>query len=194
MKITFERVTKSYDGKPLFSDFSAQFESGETWLLESPSGSGKTTFFRMLLGFEQPDAGTIHIGDDAGKPIRLRAGVVFQEDRLFPALSAMENVRLVNKRLSAGEIRRELSALLPADELDKPVSELSGGMKRRVSLVRACLFSSDALILDEPFAGLEKENARKALRYLQEKSGGKLVFLASHGGERPEGAKVLAFG
>ena len=189
MTIRLEHLTKSYNGKLLFEDLSGEFRSGEHLLLNSPSGSGKTTLLRIILGFEKPDAGRVLAFDEGGRPVRVRAGVVFQEDRLCPDFSAVENVRLANRRLSQEEIRRELSVLLPGDELDKPVRELSGGMKRRAALVRACLFPADLLLLDEPFTGLDAENEKKAARYLLEKAEGKLVIAAAHGAESLLGFK-----
>ena len=80
MTIRLEHLTKSYNGKLLFEDLSGEFRSGEHLLLNSPSGSGKTTLLRIILGFEKPDAGRVLAFDEEGRPVRVRAGVVFQAD------------------------------------------------------------------------------------------------------------------
>ena len=87
---------------------------------------------------------------------------------------------MVNPHCSVSVIRQELAKLLPEDQLDKPVSELSGGMKRRTSLIRALLNDGRVIILDEPFAGLDEENRRKALKYIDEKQQGRIILLCSH--------------
>ena len=76
--------------------------------------------------------------------------------------------------------RQELLRLLPEDSIDKPVSQLSGGMKRRVAIVRACSIPTDMLILDEPFTGLDSENRKKAIEYIREKQSRNPLLITSH--------------
>jgi ABC-type multidrug transport system ATPase subunit len=116
----------------------------------APSGMGKTTLFRLLLGLETADQGNIQAAS---------AGAVFQENRLIESLSPIENVRLALPPLPKADTRAELfsilSSLLPAESLMRPVSTLSGGMKRRCALARALLSPSEILILDEATTGLD---------------------------------------
>ncbi len=188
--LSLEQVCKAYDGKPVLENFTEALKEGECCVLTGPSGSGKTTLLRLILGLETPDSGRIL------SPRPLRASVVFQEDRLFEEFTAAENCAAVLGSVSggpgAGEIREALSAVLPADELDKPVRELSGGMRRRVCLVRACLCPSDLLILDEPFSGLDGETRAVCIRFLLEHRDGRTLLLSSHGTEGLEFCREIS--
>ena len=112
------------------------------------SGAGKTTLLRLLAGLLQPASGTIE--GLAGK----RISMVFQEDRLLPWLTAVENVALVRDG-SEADARALLAALALSAETDQLPRALSGGMQRRVALARALNFGGDVLLLDEPFKGLD---------------------------------------
>ena len=112
------------------------------------SGAGKTTLLRLLAGLLQPASGTIE--GLAGK----RISMVFQEDRLLPWLTAVENVALVRDG-SEADARALLAALTLSAEADQLPRALSGGMQRRVALARALNFGGDVLLLDEPFKGLD---------------------------------------
>ncbi len=164
-------VEKRYGDLTVLEDFTAVYRPGESYVLNSPSGSGKTTLLRLLAGLEEPDGGEI---------LRCRnlSGMVFQEDRLCEDYSALRNVALVTG--SEKSAREALERLLPRDCLDKPCRELSGGMKRRVALVRALEASSDALLLDEPFAGLDAANRKRAEAYIRERRRGRTLIMATH--------------
>lgn len=166
MTIEIDHVSKSYDGKPVLQDLSFEISSENSYVITGHSGIGKTTLIRIILGLTQPDAGRVRLLGDY-KYSHVNAGVVFQEDRLCEDYSAVENVAMVNKKLSPRIAREELERLLPADELDKPVRELSGGQRRRVCIVRACIIPSDVIIMDEPFAGLDVDTRRAAIDYIK---------------------------
>ena len=146
MEIRVEELCKSYGGKPVLTGLTAVFREGVT-CIAAPSGTGKTTLLRLLLGLERPDGGTITGAD-------CRWAAVFQEDRLLEHLSALANLRF-----ALGEVPREAEAVLshlglsPADA--RSVRAWSGGMRRRLALARALLAPWEALALDEPFTGLE---------------------------------------
>lgn len=172
--IRISHLHKTYGQQVIYEDFSCVFEEGKKYLIAGESGIGKTTLLRMIAGLEACDSGNIEIEGERS------FAVVFQEDRLIEDMSAAENVRLVNPACSEEMIRQTLAGLLPEDQLDKPVSELSGGMRRRTALVRAMLNDGRTVILDEPFAGLDEENRRRALAFIDEKQNGRTVLLCSH--------------
>ena len=179
MTIEAEHIYKIYNGKPVLTDFSVDVSSDSSYLITGESGAGKTTFLRILLGLEKPDQGRVRLLGDY-KYSRVNAGVVFQEDRLCENFSAVQNVAMVSKKLSERIAREELEKILPADQLDKPVRELSGGMRRRVCIIRACVVPSDVIVMDEPFAGLDEENRQKCIQYIRGIQGSTPLVLTGH--------------
>jgi len=138
------------------------------------SGCGKTTLLNILLGFESPDNGTI-----SGIPDNISA--VFQENRLCEDFSALSNVRAVLK--SKREQQKAISILNAfnlGDSINKPIKNLSGGMKRRVAIARALVAESDLLILDEPFKGLDDYTKTQVMQCLAEHLKNKTVILVTH--------------
>ena len=186
MEIIIRDLSKSYGGRPVLSGLNMTFTSQSPCCLMSPSGSGKTTLFRILMGLETADSGSIHFTDDTGRTLPGRPGfsVVFQEDRLCEAFTPLENVRMTAGRsLPPEQIRKEMALLLPEERLDRPVSTLSGGMKRRTALCRAILTPSSVLLMDEPFTGLDDAMRRQAIRYLLDRLAGRLLLLSTHSQE-----------
>ncbi len=113
--------------------------------------------------------------------------MVFQEDRLCNDLNAITNIRIICGKKNNGP--KGITDSRIYDELEKaglkgnekyPVRELSGGMRRRIAIVRALMADYDILILDEPFAGLDWENKKRMADYIKEKSKGKTVILVTH--------------
>lgn len=181
--IIIQNLTKTYGKTAVFSNLSCIFEAGHSYCLTAPSGTGKTTLFKILLGLEKQDAGKI-IGLEGQT-----ASVVFQEDRLLEGYTALQNIRFVTgKRITAQEINRHLLCLLPNDSLQKPAYEFSGGMKRRLCVLRALLSPSDFIIMDEPFAGLDQETKLLTIRLIRELINGRLLIVATH---NPEDAQLL---
>ena len=163
-------VDKNYGDKKVLNDFNVAYAKGETYYLTWPSGAGKTTLFRLLCGLETADGGEIIC---RGIP-----SIVFQEDRLCEDYSAVRNVEMVlgkSERVTNG-----LLTLLQKEDIEKPCSQLSGGMKRRVALVRAVEAKSDYLLLDEPFTGMDEETKRRAKEYIAENARGRAVIIATH--------------
>lgn len=185
MLISCHHLSKSYDEQPVLRDLSFQIDSqadNRDLLLLGPSGVGKTTLLRILAGLEQPDHGSIDItiGEAATAGTHLRIGMVFQEDRLLESLDAPANVCAVSPMITRARAAAELEKLLPPDALSKPVRELSGGMRRRVALVRALLPSSDLLLMDEPFTGLDDATRQQVIAYLFSMKGRRPLVLATH--------------
>jgi len=175
MKI--ENLTKKYNDQLVLDHINMEFEDGKKYGLMGPSGSGKTTLLHIILGLEKADDGTVS-GLEQKK-----AAAVFQEDRLCEAFSALENVAMVTNELSKEQIREELSQLLPMDSIDKPVKNLSGGMKRRVAVCRSLLAPSDMIIMDEPFTGLDENTKKAVIQYIVKKTKGKMLIISTHNEE-----------
>ena len=173
--LILQKLSKSYHGQVVFSDLSLALSPGNAYCLMAPSGTGKTTLFRILMGLETPDSGTI----DGLKNLKISA--VFQEDRLLEGYDVLTNLRFVcRQRLSDAELSAYAAALLPQNALFQPVCEFSGGMKRRLSLLRALLVPFDLLILDEPFNTLDYKtynDMKEIIRILQAE--GRTILMTS---------------
>ena len=167
--IELRNVSCSYPGKPVLHDITFVFPERGCAGVIGPSGVGKTTLFKLLLGRVQPAGGVV--SGLAGK----RVSAVFQEDRLLSHLSAAENVAIVNPTRDA---RALLAAMELADVANAPLSSLSGGMRRRVAIARALHFGGDALVMDEPFKGLDDALCQRLLPVI--KSAFPLVIVALH--------------
>ena len=173
-KLEIRELSKHFGEKTLFKDLSLTVD--RPMILWASSGWGKTTLLRILMGLEMPSSGTVSgIG---------RVGAVFQEDRLCPQLTAVQNVELVLENTKSNykqQIVRDLQQLgLDEAALDLPVRKLSGGQKRRAALLRAVWAESDTLLLDEPFTGMDPETMKKAASLLKERCQRKPVLLATH--------------
>lgn len=177
-QIRIENLSKAYQEKELFHNLNLTLEEGHTYCFFAPSGRGKTTLLRILLGLETPDSGRI-LGLPDNK------SVVFQEDRLCESFSALTNVSLVlPDSLSKKEKNRLAVTILKEfyleDSANKPVHLLSRGMKRRVSLARALMYDAPLLILDEPFEGLDAANMQNAADVIKEHYKGRTILLVTH--------------
>ena len=175
MGIQLLHVTKSFGDQRLFTDLNLTFREGCVSCLMGASGSGKTTLVSMLMGLEKPDSGEIRGVE--GK----RIAAVFQEDRLIQHWDAVRNVKLACARdMTRQEIEEELKKVGIDEGREKAVRQFSGGMRRRVAIVRALLMESDILILDEPFKGLDEETKKQVMAYVKENTRGKTVLLVTH--------------
>ena len=218
MKLQIRDLSKQFDGRPVLDHVSMELESGHIYCLMAPSGKGKTTLFRILMGLESADGGQIltewEAGDGrefAGRTdgTRLAAGAetvwnrgkaalcgiriaaVFQEDRLLEQLDAAGNLRFaLGAAYDEAAARALLAELGLGDAGGKRVRDWSGGMKRRLALARALLAPSDALALDEPFTGLDADNRAAAQRCVARAAREKIVLLVSHEDDALTGAEV----
>lgn len=172
--LTIEHLTKQFGEKTLFRGLCLTVEGPA--VLWAPSGWGKTTLLRILMGLDTPTAGRVRgVG---------RAAAVFQEDRLCPQLTALQNVTLVlpgSEKQYKGQIEADFQQLgMDTAALALPAARLSGGQKRRTALLRALWAPSDTLLLDEPFTGMDPDTLAAAAALLRTRCGTKPVLLATH--------------
>lgn len=173
--LTIRGICKSFEGRPVLEDVSFDFPEAAVTALRGPSGCGKTTLVNIILGLIEPDAG------DVLMPASARTAAVFQEDRLIEHFSAARNVRLTAPvSVTDEQIRSALSELGLAQEGEKRVSEFSGGMRRRVAVIRAALFRPQLLLLDEPFKGLDEEMRARTAAFLRRNCAQATTILVTH--------------
>ena len=173
--LTIRGICKSFEGRPVLEDVSFDFPEAAVTALRGPSGCGKTTLVNIILALIEPDAG------DVLMPASARTAAVFQEDRLIEHFSAARNVRLTAPSSVPDEqIHSALSELGLAQEGEKRVSEFSGGMRRRVAVIRAALFRPQLLLLDEPFKGLDEEMRARTAAFLRRNCAQATTILVTH--------------
>lgn len=176
--IRLEHVQAGYPDQRIFTDLSAALPECGAVALMGPSGLGKTTLLRLLAGLLKPQRGSI-----TGLENR-RIAFLFQEDRLLPWLTALENVKIVSDEQRA----REWLTRMEIEETEKYPREMSGGMQRRVSLARAMAFGGDVLLLDEPFKGLDEGLRQRVAEKIRGRAA--LTVLSIH--DRAEAALMEA--
>ena len=214
-KIIVKGIRKSYGAHVVLRDLSITFAPGGIYVIRGASGSGKTTLLRLLAGLEQPDEGEV-IREKREAPESLETsesmeslesrkilktrktdaagpvGMVFQESRLLSDLSAIRHVAYgVRGKIDQVQLRVQLREVLPEADLTLPVHQYSGGMRRRVEMVRAVFPGNGLLLLDEPFAGLDVENKKRTISYLLSRRKQATVICTSHD---PEESRMLQAG
>lgn len=193
MSIKITNLTKSFDERTVFSHLDLELNKGFTCLY-GPSGCGKTTLGRIIAGLEKADYGDIE--GISGHPT-----VLFQESRLLSTLSAYENVKCTCSSNESAEFGRHLLKRLffTDEDMKKLPRELSGGMERRVAIVRAVVFAIEKggnfVLLDEPFAGLDPETRTAAANVIKEYLSDRTVLVITHDDEERVlfGGKSLDF-
>ena len=162
--IQIEGLSLAYGDKRVLEDFSLSLPDRGVTALSGPSGCGKTTLLRVLAGLQRPDAGRLTGLDPA------RTVLLFQENRLLPWRTAEENIADVLPRERRGEAGRWLALAELSGEASARPAALSGGMARRLALVRALALASlgcSALLLDEPFTGVDPARIRRLMEALR---------------------------
>jgi len=167
--LSFESVSIGFDKGNVLDGLSFSVAPRETKILIGESGSGKTLILKLAAGLIQPDSGLVHmLGHDLGNmpetallAFRRKIGFVFQEGALFDSLTVADNVgyplreELVDEEEIEPRVRESLRFVEMEDTLEKLPSELSGGMKRRVSIARALVTRPQVVLYDSPTAGLD---------------------------------------
>ena len=220
-KIIVKGIRKSFGTHVVLQDLSITFAPGGIYVIRGASGSGKTTLLRLLAGLEQPDEGEViresmenleslespeslesletSESMESRKILKTRktdaagpVGMVFQESRLLSDLNAIRNVAYgVRGKIDQVQLRVQLREVLPEADLTLPVHQYSGGMRRRVEMVRAVFPGNGLLLLDEPFAGLDVENKKRTISYLLSHRKQATVICTSHD---PEESRMLQAG
>ena len=176
MDILMEKINKSYGDKEVLRDFTTKFEEGTVTFITGESGIGKTSIIRILMGLEGYQSG--RISGLEGKKI----SVVFQDDCLCDKLSLDKNLSMV---IDGQQVKEQyLDRLLGIFGLEgyrhKRVAELSGGMKRRLAILRAILYPHNLMIMDEPFKGLDEENKKLVMGQVGKSLVGKTAIIVTH--------------
>lgn len=151
--LKMNNVSFSFGKKSVLSNFSLELQRGEILAIMGPSGCGKTTLLGLIAGLHKPQSGNV---ENSFK----KNAYAFQEPRLFPWLTVKENLLAVINEKDNNALKKveECLALVELDDsAEKYPAELSGGMKSRASLARALVYGGDLVLLDEPFAALDKE-------------------------------------
>ncbi len=170
--IRFDKVNKAFGPKRILIDMDLDIRQGENFTVMGPSGTGKSVMLRHAIGLMHADSGTVTVdGHDLAtidretlRELRSRMGYVFQESALLNWLSAGDNVALPLRETTdipddeiIDRVQEKLALVQVPDTFDKMPSELSGGMKKRVSLARGLITDPQIILFDEPTAGLDPE-------------------------------------
>ncbi len=196
-------LRKSYGDVLAVAGADLEVEAGATCALLGPSGCGKTTTLRLIAGLEEPDAGTVEIGDEVvsqpGRslpPERRRIGMVFQDYALFPHLDVAANVGYgLGRRAARGRVEEMLATVGLAGLGSRYPHELSGGQQQRVALARALATEPRAVLLDEPFSNLDaglRERVREEVREILAEQRMTAVFVTHDQQEALSVADVVA--
>ena len=189
--LTVKDLTKAFGTTPVLTGVDLHVPTGSFTALLGPSGCGKTTLLRLIAGFDDPDSGTVALGDrvvtGAGRSVAARRrgiGFVPQEGGLFPHLTVAGNISFGlprRQRRDGGRVRELLVLVgLDADLADRSPHQLSGGQQQRVALARALAPEPSLVLLDEPFSSLDaalREETRMAVSRALVASGATAVLV-----------------
>lgn len=171
--LMIKEITKSYGKQKVLENISFNLNESERICIYGKSGIGKTTLLRIIAGLEKADSGKITF---VGK-----VSMVFQEDRLLENTDVYTNLYCVlGSRFDKAEADMHLKEVGLEGAGNKIVSELSGGMKRRVAIVRCMMKSSEIILLDEPFKGLDTILKDNIIRYVVKYLNGRAVIMVTH--------------
>ena len=187
--IKIKNLSLAYGSERVIENFSLSIEKGERIVLMGPSGCGKSSLLSAIAGLLSPEKGSIKTEG--------RISFVFQEPRLLPWLSAIENINVVlsDSSASLADAQKWLASVGLGVDCDKLPSELSGGMQQRLSIARALAYDGDILLLDEPSKGMDAETKAAVWEKLLRAAEGKTSILVTHDEEEAEafGGKIYRY-
>jgi len=166
--VRFERLDKSFGPRAVLRGIDLRIEPGQFVAIVGRSGSGKSTLLRLLCGLEEPSAGALHVLDESGADARSGVRVVFQEPRLLPWKTLLDNVCIGSKKPERERARRVLASVGLADRAREYPGVLSGGQRQRVALARALMHEPSVMLLDEPFGALDALTRIEAQRLVEQ--------------------------
>lgn len=190
VSVAINQVSKSFGKKVVLNQIDFTIEEGKIYGFIGPSGAGKTTLVKMIVGMDTPDTGTIHVLNEKMPNLELlqEIGYMAQSDALYTELTGKENLKFfaslykLNKTEMKERITYTANLVNLTNELNKRVSAYSGGMKRRLSLAIALIQNPKILILDEPTVGIDPELRlsiwKELLRLKNEE--GKTIIVTTH--------------
>lgn len=172
--IIINSLTVQYDDNKVIDDFSYTIEPGRCYAIMGASGIGKTSLINAIMGLI-PYTGTISCGEN------LKISAVFQEDRLCEGMSASRNIKIVcDSKEQISRIPGLMSDFGLSDCVSRKVRNLSGGMKRRVAIIRALLSSHNLLIMDEPFKGLDETTRLAVMHSVRKETPDDTILMITH--------------
>lgn len=196
MLLSFEHVFLRYEaGRTILSDVNLAIMEGVFYFLTGPSGAGKSSLLRLIYQIEKPSEGRVILFDrdtsqlrhDEFPALRRRLGIVFQDFRLVPHLTALENAALPLRLAGAREsqIYQHVTELLDwvglGDRLNAMPCDLSGGEQQRVAIARAIVNKPRLLLADEPTGNVDEESAKKLMHlFLELNKMGTTIIFATH--------------
>lgn len=187
IKLELKELTKTYGKQKVFDNLDLEIEDNEFFVVLGPSGTGKSTLLKLIVGIEQPDSGRVILnGKDITDlpPNKRNIAMVFQNYALYPNMSVFDNIAFPLRMHKVSGMRRRVQEaaekLNISDILKKNVTKISGGQKQRVALARAIVREPAIFLLDEPLSNLDariRYSAREELKRIQRDLNNTFIFV-----------------
>lgn len=177
LSIEAKNITKRYGNRLILDDINFCLDDEYIYILRGENGCGKSTLLNILSSYDQDYEGEVNLNN-------LSIGYLYQDDLLLKNLSVRDNLKLEeyaqNKKVDQEEINTITTKLGIDELLDKKVSDLSGGERKKLSIAQLIIKDKDVIFLDEPTANIEKTYAKDLMQYLLDIFKEKIVLIATH--------------